>query len=59
MNDLTVEWVEKAESDYRVAARESQGTEQPSFDAVCFHAQQCMQRPFCRNTILHLSARIT
>ena len=44
MNDLTEEWVVKAESDYRVAIRESQVTEQPSFDAVCFHAQQCAEK---------------
>jgi HEPN domain-containing protein len=44
MNDLTAEWIEKAESDYRVALRESQVTDQPSFDAVCFHAQQCAEK---------------
>jgi HEPN domain-containing protein len=44
MNDLTAEWIEKAESDYRVATRESQVIDQPSFDAVCFHAQQCAEK---------------
>jgi HEPN domain-containing protein len=44
MNELTAEWVEKAESDHRVALRESQVTDQPSFDAVCFHAQQCAEK---------------
>ncbi|NUO80279.1 HEPN domain-containing protein [candidate division KSB1 bacterium] len=44
MNDLAEEWVIKAESDYRVAMRESQVTEQPSYDAVCFHAQQCAEK---------------
>ena len=44
MNDLTEEWVVKAESDYRVAMREAQVTDQPSYDAVCFHAQQCAEK---------------
>lgn len=34
MNDLTEEWVVQAESDCRVAIRESQVTEQPSLDAA-------------------------
>ena len=44
MNDLTAEWVEKAEGDYRVAVRESQATDPPEPDAVCFHAQQCVEK---------------
>jgi len=44
MNDLTAEWVEKAEDDYRVALRESRVTDGPSFDATCFHAQQCIEK---------------
>ena len=34
MNDLTEEWVVKAESDYRVAMCESQATKQHRADAV-------------------------
>ena len=34
MNDLVREWIEKAEGDYRVALRESQVTDEPSWDAA-------------------------
>ena len=44
MNVVVAEWVEKAESDYRVALRESQATDPPEPDAVCFHAQQCVEK---------------
>jgi len=44
MKDLTAEWVKKAESDYRVAWREAQATNPPEPDAVCFHAQQCIEK---------------
>jgi HEPN domain-containing protein len=36
--------VEKAEDDYRVAQREFAAEDQPSFDAACFHAQQCVEK---------------
>jgi HEPN domain-containing protein len=38
------EWIERAESDYRVACREGAVTVDPSYDAVCFHAQQCVEK---------------
>ncbi len=38
------EWVSKAESDYRVAARELRVRKDPSPDAICFHAQQCIEK---------------
>ena len=44
MKDLTAEWIEKAEGDYRVMLRESRVIDEPSFDAVCFHAQQCVEK---------------
>jgi len=44
MNETVSEWVVKAEGDYRVAVRELAVTDQPSFDAVCFHAQQCIEK---------------
>lgn len=43
MKPLTEEWVRKAEEDYRVAKREIEA-EPPSFNAVCFHAQQCVEK---------------
>ena len=44
MNAVVIEWVEKGESDYRVAVRESQAINPPEPDAVCFHAQQCVEK---------------
>ncbi|HLB49965.1 MAG TPA: HEPN domain-containing protein [Anaerolineales bacterium] len=44
MHDQTAEWVEKAETDFLVALRESQFTDSPVPDAVCFHAQQCIEK---------------
>ncbi len=43
MKPETVEWVRKAEGDYQVAQREMQA-EHSVFDAVCFHAQQCVEK---------------
>ena len=39
----TGEWVRKAEGDYQVAAREMLASK-PIYDAVCFHAQQCVEK---------------
>jgi len=44
MNGTVREWIEKAESDYRVCLRELAVREGPSPDAVCFHAQQCIEK---------------
>jgi HEPN domain-containing protein len=44
MNELTREWVAKAEGDFATALRESRVRKQPNFDAVCFHAQQCAEK---------------
>ncbi len=44
MKEMTGEWVKKAESDYRVALRESQATDPPEPDVVCFHSQQCAEK---------------
>ena len=43
MRPLTREWVEKAEGDHRVAEGQWQAQE-PVYDAVCFHAQQCAEK---------------
>jgi len=45
MNDTTREWFTKAESDHRTAARELAAQDGPNYDAVCFHAQQCVEKP--------------
>ena len=44
MKDPTADWVEKAEGDYWVMVREARVTDRHSFDAVCFHAQQCVEK---------------
>jgi HEPN domain-containing protein len=40
MNELTVEWVEKAEGDFATLGREVRARKHPNYDAACFHAQQ-------------------
>ena len=46
MNELVREWIEKAEADSRTAERESVVTDGPNWDAVCFHAQQAIEKYF-------------
>jgi len=43
MNDVVKEWMTKAEGDYRTACREFEA-DKPNYDAVCFHAQQCIEK---------------
>jgi HEPN domain-containing protein len=43
MKNITSEWVEKAEGDFRTAQREL-NVDQPNYDAVAFHAQQCAEK---------------
>ena len=44
MNEVVNEWREKAEGDFHTAVREFGVTDQPNYDAVCFHAQQCVEK---------------
>lgn len=44
MNPVTREWVDKAEGDFATAQRELKVTTDPNYDAVCFHAQQCVEK---------------
>ncbi len=44
MNELTAEWIAKAEGDYATAARELRARRSPNYDAVCFHAQQSAEK---------------
>ena len=44
MKPLAVEWVAKAEGDLRTARREAAAADAPNYDAVCFHAQQCVEK---------------
>lgn len=43
MKPLVSEWVVKAEGDYRVATQLF-AMQDPIYDAVCFHAQQCVEK---------------
>lgn len=44
MTETVREWVAKAEGDFATARRELSAKEEPNFDAVCFHAQQCVEK---------------
>lgn len=44
MKPETTEWVQKAEGDMNTAQRECAVQEEPNYDAVCFHAQQCAEK---------------
>ncbi len=44
MNATVREWREKAEKDLATARREMQAVEDPNYDAVCFHAQQAIEK---------------
>lgn len=43
MTNETSNWWKKAEGDYRTMRREAIA-DPPNFDAVCFHAQQCIEK---------------
>ncbi|MCY3549346.1 MAG: HEPN domain-containing protein [Candidatus Poribacteria bacterium] len=43
MNPLTLEWIEKAEGDYR-AAKWLQQAPDPVHDSICFHGQLCIEK---------------
>ena len=44
MHDPSEGWVRKAEGDARTALRELAAGEAPNWDAVCFHAQQVVEK---------------
>ncbi|NHZ72334.1 MAG: HEPN domain-containing protein [Aquificales bacterium] len=44
MNELTTEWVAKADADYATAGRELRVDDWSNYDAVCFHAQQTAEK---------------
>ena len=44
MKPITHEWVLKAEGDFATAERELSVKTNPTYDAVCFHAQQCAEK---------------
>ena len=44
MKPMTAEWVAKAEADFATVERECRATENPNYDGICFHAQQCAEK---------------
>lgn len=44
MKDLTREWIKKSEGDVGTAVRESLVKEGANWNAVCFHAQQAVEK---------------
>lgn len=55
MNETVKEWIAKGEADFATATRELQALESPNFDAVCFHAQQCIEK-LMKALMIHLGA---
>ena len=44
MKELVTEWIRKAEADAGTAKREASVKEDTNWDAVCFHAQQAVEK---------------
>lgn len=44
MKPLTKRWLNKAAEDFRVMRREFRNAEDPAYNAICFHAQQCVEK---------------
>ncbi|MCK5804431.1 MAG: HEPN domain-containing protein [Lentisphaeria bacterium] len=44
MNALVEEWMRKGNGDFATARRELSAVDLPNYDAVCFHAQQCIEK---------------
>jgi HEPN domain-containing protein len=44
MNAVIEEWRRKAEGDFATACREMAAAVDPNYDAVCFHAQQSIEK---------------
>ena len=44
MNTVLIEWIQKAEEDFYVASAAFRARKHPLHNAVCFHAQQCIEK---------------
>jgi HEPN domain-containing protein len=53
MNTTVKEWISKAGGDYATAERELRAGESPNYDAVCFHAEQCVEK-LMKALLIHL-----
>lgn len=54
MNPETEAWVSKAEGDWRTMSREFAVLEQPNYNAICFHAQQCAEK-YLKSRLVNLT----
>jgi HEPN domain-containing protein len=52
-SETVKEWMAKAEGDFTVACREIRARRSPNYDAVCFHAQQCVEK-LMKALLIHL-----
>ncbi len=52
MKSLVHEWLTKAEGDFHTATRERRARLNPNPDALCFHAQQCVEK-YLKAWLLH------
>ncbi|OGP60133.1 MAG: hypothetical protein A2V67_07090 [Deltaproteobacteria bacterium RBG_13_61_14] len=55
MNETVKEWIAKAEADFATASRELRAEEKLNYDAVCFHAQQCIEK-LMKGFLIHFGA---
>ena len=53
MNGTVEEWVAKADADFATAGREIKARRRPNLDAVCFHAQQSVEK-LMKALLVHL-----
>jgi HEPN domain-containing protein len=53
MKGTAKEWADKAEANFSTADGEPKAPESPNFDAVCFHAQQCVEK-LMKAPLIHL-----
>ena len=44
MKPITLEWIEKAEEDWRMMLKGYRARKDPAYNAACFHAQQCAEK---------------
>ena len=44
MRPLTNRWLNKAAEDFKVMRREFRNVDESAYNAVCFHAQQCVEK---------------
>ena len=56
MNGTVREWIDKAESDYEVAQLAMSAAGRPHCDAVCFHAQQCVEK-LMKGVLVHIGMK--